>query len=126
MPSTHFHDDYTEMERNRSYSYNRVDSNHFSNAILSYSVAGATSLFTNINDMSKWVMNFYVHIVGDQKDIDQLTQKGVLNSGKELTYGLGIVNDTWKGWRQYSHSGGDAGYRTKLSVFRILKWVYPV
>ncbi|MDQ6845879.1 MAG: beta-lactamase family protein [Bacteroidota bacterium] len=121
MTSTHFHDDYTEIEKNRSYSYSRKDSAHFSNAVLSYSVAGATSLFTNINDMSKWIMNFYDQKVGDQKDIDMLTQKGKLNDGKELSYALGIVNDTWKGWRQYSHGGSDAGYRTYIGVFPDLK-----
>jgi CubicO group peptidase (beta-lactamase class C family) len=126
MTKTHFHDDYREIERNRSYSYDRIDSNHFSNAILSYSVAGPTSLITNINDMSKWIINFYDHKVGDQKDIDQLTQKGVLNSGKALTYALGIVNDTWHGWRQYSHAGSDAGYRTQLSVFPDLKMGFIV
>ena len=84
MINTHFHDDY-EVVKNRSYSYNKIDSVHFANSILSYSNVGATSLFTNVNDMSKWIMNFYTHKVGDQKDIDQLTQKGKLNSGKELT-----------------------------------------
>lgn len=126
MTNTHFHDDYTEIEKNRSYSYDRKDSIHFTNAVLSYSVAGATSLFTNINDMSKWVMNFYDHKVGDQKDIDMLTQKGKLNSGKELSYALGIVNDTWKGWRQYSHGGSDAGYRTYVTVFPDLKMGFMV
>jgi CubicO group peptidase (beta-lactamase class C family) len=126
MTSTHFHDDYTEIEKNRSYSYNRKDSAHFTNAVLSYSVAGATSLFTNINDMSKWIMNFYDHKVGDQKDIDMLTQKGKLNNGKELSYALGIVNDTRKGWRQYSHGGSDAGYRTYVAVFPALKMGFIV
>jgi CubicO group peptidase (beta-lactamase class C family) len=126
MTSTHFHDDYTEIEKNRSYSYDRKDSSHFTNAVLSYSVSGATSLFTNINDMSKWVMNFYDHKVGDQKDIDLLTQKGKLNNGKELSYALGIVSDTYNGWRQYSHSGGDAGYRTHVAVFPDLKMGFIV
>ena len=126
MHQTHFHDDYTEIEKGRSYSYDRKDSNHFSNAVLSYSVSGATSLFSNINDMSKWLMNFYTHKVGDQKDIDMLTQKGKLNNGKELSYALGIGNDTWRGWRQYSHSGGDAGYRTYVTVFPDLKMGFIV
>ena len=126
MNSTHFHDDYTEIEKNRSYSYSRIDSVHFSNRVLSYSNAGATSLFTNIPDLSKWVMNFYDHKVGDQKDIDQLTEKGILNSGKELDYALGIAVDRYKGWRQYSHGGGDAGYRTYLSVFPDLKMGFMV
>jgi len=126
MNSTHFHDNYKEIEKNRSYSYTRVDSSSFSNSVLSYSNAGATSLFTNIPDLSKWAMNFYDLKAGTQKDIDQLTQKGKLNSGKELTYALGIAVDTYKGWRQYSHSGGDAGYRTHLTVFPDLKMGFMV
>lgn len=126
MANTHFHDNYQEIEKNRSYSYDRTDSIHFANSILSYSNAGATSLFTNINDMSKWIMNFYDHKVGDQKDVDMLTQKGKLNDGKELTYALGIAVDNFKGWRQYTHSGGDAGYRTHVAVFPDLKMGFIV
>jgi len=126
MNSTHFHDDYTEIEKHRSYSYERIDSIHFTNAVLSYSVAGATSLFTNINDMSKWAMNFYTHTTGDQQDVDMLTKKGKLNNGKELDYALGISVNTYKGWRQYSHGGADAGYRTYLSVFPDLKMGFIV
>lgn len=117
MKNTHFHDDYTEIVPNRSYSYDRKDDTHFQNSILSYSVAGATSLFTNVDDMSKWVMNFYNHKVGDKQDIEQLTQKGKLNKGKEQNYALGISVDNYKGHKRYSHDGGDAGYRTSVSVF---------
>src|SRR5205823_14592508 len=52
MRNTHFHDDYTEIVKNRSYSQNRKDNLHYENSILSYSNAGATSLFTNISEMS--------------------------------------------------------------------------
>jgi CubicO group peptidase (beta-lactamase class C family) len=120
MKNTHFHDDYTEIVPNRSYSYGRKDK-HFENNILSYSVAGATSLFTNVDDMSKWVMNFYDHKVGDQQDIEQLTQKGKLNSGKEINYALGISVDDYKGHKMYSHNGADAGYRTAVNIFPDLK-----
>lgn len=117
MNSTHFHDDYTEMVKNRAYSYDHTDSIHFANDILSYSNVGATSLFTNINDMSKWVMNFYDHKVGDQETIDVLTKKAKLKGGQELNYALGIVSSDYKGWKLYSHNGADAGYRTAVSVF---------
>jgi len=126
MDHTHFHDDYTEIVPNRSYSYERKDSLHYANSILSYSNAGATSLFTNINDLSKWMMNFYNHKVGNQEDIDMLTQKGKLNNGKELDYALGISSGIYKGWRQFSHSGGDAGYRTFVTVFPDLKLGFEV
>ncbi len=126
MNQTHFHDDYQEIVPNRSYSYERTDGDHFQNDILSYSTAGATSLFTNIDDMSKWVMNFYDHKLGDETDINLLTQKAKLNNGKEITYASGIVSDTHKGWKQFSHGGADAGYRTYISVFPDLKMGFIV
>lgn len=126
MTSTHFHDNYKEIEKNRSYSYDRIDSIHFSNSVLSYSNAGATSLFTNINDLAKWVMNFYDHKVGDQKDIDRLTEKGKLNSGKQIDYALGISLDKQYGWRRFAHGGADAGYRTFMCVFPDLKMGFLV
>ena len=76
--------------------------------------------------MSKWVAEFLRAQIGRSKDIDQLTQNGKLNNGKEISYALGIVNDKWNGWRQYSHSGGDAGYRTYVSVFPDLKMGFIV
>jgi CubicO group peptidase (beta-lactamase class C family) len=126
MTSTHFHDDYTEIEKHRSYSYDRIDSAHFANSILSYSNEGATSLFTNIPDMSKWLMNFYDHKVGAQTNIDQLTKNAILNNGEKISYAQGIVTDTYKGWKQFSHGGSDAGYRTYVSVFPDLKMGFIV
>ncbi len=126
MTSTHFHDDYTEIEKNRAYSYDRIDSAHFANSILSYSNDGATSLFTNIPDMSKWVMNFYDIKAGDQKTIDELTRNGILNNGEKISYAEGIVSDTYNGWKRFSHSGGDAGYRTFVSSFPDLKMGFIV
>jgi CubicO group peptidase (beta-lactamase class C family) len=117
MHNTHFHDDYTEIVKNRAYSYYPQDSAHYSNSILSYSTAGATSLFTNINDLSKWVMNFYTHKVGDQQDIDTLTKKGRLNNGRELDYALGISHMSVNGGKGFSHGGADAGFRTVMMVF---------
>jgi len=121
MTITYYHADNTEIVPNRAYSYDRKDRTRYTNSVLSYSVAGATSLFTNLIDMSKWEMNFYNHKVGDQLDIEQLTQKGKLNSGTEIDYALGISVNDYKGHKIYSHNGADAGYRTMVSVFPDLK-----
>ena len=117
MTHTHFHDDYTEIVKNRAYSYSLKDSAHYANSILSYSNVGATSLFTNVDDMAKWLSNFYLHKVGDQGAIDTLTAKGRLKNGKEQDYALGINNGMHNGWREFSHGGADAGYRTFVSVY---------
>jgi CubicO group peptidase (beta-lactamase class C family) len=126
MSNTHFHDDYTEVVKNRSYSYGRGGSKGFTNSVLSYSNAGATSLFTTVNDMAKWIINFYAPKVGTSTEIVQLTQRGKLNNGRELPYALGIVADRYKGWKQFSHGGGDAGFRTYVTVFPDLKMGFIV
>jgi hypothetical protein len=66
-------------------------------------------------------MNFYTPVVGDAKLIEQLTERSKLNNGKEINYALGIIVNQYKGWKQYTHNGSDAGYRTYLSVFPELK-----
>jgi CubicO group peptidase (beta-lactamase class C family) len=121
MNNTHFHDDYTEVVKNRSYSYYPKEGGGYANSILSYSNAGATSLFTNVNDMAKWVMNFYQPKIGTPEDIETLVKKGKLNSGVVNDYALGIVNTTFKGWTLYAHNGADAGFRTSVTVVPDLK-----
>ncbi|MBS1603297.1 MAG: serine hydrolase, partial [Bacteroidetes bacterium] len=121
MTNTHFHDDYTEIVPNRASSYSTPKQDHFANAVLSYSNVGATSLFTNIDDMSKWIINFYAPAVGDQATIQELTEPLLINGEKMHNYAKGIVTDSIYGQLRYQHSGGDAGFRTFVSVFPQLK-----
>ncbi len=126
MTATHIHDDYTEIEPGRSYSYGRKDSAHYTNSILSYSVAGATSLFSNVEDLAKWEMNFYQYKVGSRQNIETLTTKGRLNDGTVNDYAMGISNEVYKGNKRYLHDGADAGYRTTVSIFPDLKMGFIV
>jgi len=125
MTKTHFRDDLTEIE-NRAASYSRIDNTRFANSIWSNSGVGATNLYTNTPDMSKWIINFYNTKAGDKKDIDLLTQKTKLNSGAEQNYALGILSGLYKGWREFSHAGGDAGYRSYVMVYPDLKMGFMV
>ena len=117
MTSTHFHDDHTEVVPNRSYSYRPLDNVRYANMPLNYANAGATSLFTNVVDMAKWVANFYSPKVGYARVLQKLTTNGVLNNGAKISYAAGISVDAYNGKKRYSHAGGDAGYRTFVSVF---------
>ncbi len=121
MSNTHFRDDYTEILPNRSYGYTALGQGqgqeHYANAMLSYSNVGATSLFTNIDDMSKWLINFYDPTVGDQKDMQELTQPVIVNGVKRRNYAKGIVADSLYGQKRYQHGGVDIGYQTFVSVF---------
>ncbi len=121
MKDSRFVDNNQEIIKGRtaSYSYNSIKS--LKNSSQNVYTLGDGGLFTNINDMAHWVMNFYSPQSGDAKDIEQLTEKGKLNNGKEINYALGINVDKSRGWKRFIHNGGLAGYRTIIAVYPDLK-----
>jgi CubicO group peptidase (beta-lactamase class C family) len=121
MVNSQFQDNYAGLIKNRALSYSGTRDNKTLNSFQNVYTVGDGGLFSNINDMAKWVINLYSPLAGDQKDIEQLTWKGKLNNGKEITYASGIGNSIYNGRIKYSHSGGLAGYRTYVSAFPELK-----
>jgi len=115
MTNTHFHDDHQMIVKNRAYSYSS-SSNGFRLAALNYANVGATSLFTTAEDLAKWVLNFEDKKIGAPV-IDQMQQKGTLNSGKQLDYAFGLSIGPYRGLNTVGHSGGDAGYRSFVFWF---------
>lgn len=116
MTNTLFYDDHEKIVKNRAYSYGETEGG-FKKSVLSYANAGATSLFTTVEDLSKWALNFEQTTVGNPNIMKMMHTKGVLNDGEEITYALGQVIDTYKGLNRISHGGADAGYRTYLARF---------
>ncbi|MBX7126814.1 MAG: beta-lactamase family protein [Cyclobacteriaceae bacterium] len=112
MTQTHFHDDNTEIVRNRTYSYDSISKEKFVNSPLNYATVGATSLFTTVEDEAKWLDNFATAKVGGREAIQQMHELGVLNNGKKLEYAFAIAIDTVDGHLRIGHGGADAGYRT--------------
>jgi CubicO group peptidase (beta-lactamase class C family) len=115
MNSTLFYDDCEKIVKNRAYSYH-ADSTGLKKSILSYSVVGATSLFTTVEDLSLWAMNFENPVVG--KDvIGKMNMRGILNKGDTTGYAMGQGIGIYKGLKFNAHDGADAGYRTSLFRF---------
>jgi CubicO group peptidase (beta-lactamase class C family) len=117
MHNTHFHDDCEHVVKNRAYSYFLANDGHFHNAVLSYSNAGGTSLFTTVEDLAHWDQNFYDAKVGGQALIDQMHTRGKLNDGTMLSYAFGLSIGEYRGLRIVEHAGGDAGFRCMLTRF---------
>ena len=80
--------------------------------MLSYSNDGATSLFTTVEDLARWLRNFETGEVGGKAAIESLATRGVLSSGKTIDYALGLANGKYRGAPAISHGGSDAGFRS--------------
>jgi CubicO group peptidase (beta-lactamase class C family) len=116
MKSTLFYDDHEKIVKNRAYSYYQ-DSTGYKKSVLSYANAGATSLFTTVEDLSLWAMNFSALKVGDTSIISKMNTPATLNNGKTFGGALGQFVGKYKGLNEISHGGADAGYRTFMTRF---------
>ena len=116
MTGTHFHDDHEAIVKNRAYSYS-PEGEGFKKRVLSYATVGATSLFTTVEDLSKWVKNFKQKTVGNDAVIARILEQGVLNSGERIRYALGLFIGESNGLKTISHSGSDAGFRSYLLFY---------
>ena len=117
MTSTRFHMDHEEIVGNRAYSYQTDQTKGYKNAVLSYANAGATSLFTTVEDMADWMRNFDEKRVGGEAVLARMVTKGVLNNGTEIDYARGIAIREYKGLKTIGHGGADAGFRSDVLYF---------
>ena len=111
MSRTHFHDDHEMVVPGRAYSYAPRDEG-WRKAVLSFANAGATSLFTTAEDLARWLDNYRTRTVGGDAAMELMLARGVLSSGDEIDYALGISHGELRGTPVLSHGGADAGFRS--------------
>lgn len=116
MKNTLFYDDHEKIVKNRAYSY-KTDSGGYKKSVLNYANVGATSLFTTVEDLSLWTMNFIDIKVGDSTIINKMDTPAVLNNGENFGGALGQFVGDYKGLNEIQHGGADAGYRSYLSRY---------
>jgi CubicO group peptidase (beta-lactamase class C family) len=116
MLDTHFHDDHEMIVPNRAYSYSPEDAG-FKKAVLSYANVGATSLFTTVGDLALWADNLDTGKLGGETVRSTMHQRAVLNDGEEISYASGLSHREHRGLATVGHSGGDAGFRSRLARY---------
>jgi CubicO group peptidase (beta-lactamase class C family) len=117
MTTTHFHDDHQMIVRDRAYSYEPNLTGGFRSLPLNYANVGATSLFTTVEDLARWVKNFDDGAVGGSEVIHRMDERGILTNGDTLDYAFGLGHDSYRGLKIVAHSGADAGYRSVIVRF---------
>lgn len=116
MTKSHFHDDREMIVKNRAYGYEPTDRG-FEQKITARTTVGHSKLFTTVDDLAKWVLNFESGKVGGPAVIEQMHQRGVLNNRKILRYAFGQVFDEYKGLKIVRHGGSGSGYRSYIIRF---------
>jgi CubicO group peptidase (beta-lactamase class C family) len=111
MTSTHFHDDHTEIVPGRTQAYLPREGGGYRINIPEFALAGATSLFTTVEDLAKWERNFTTAQVGSPALIAKMQESTTLSDGSELPYGWALANRRYRGALVVEHAGADHGYR---------------
>jgi CubicO group peptidase (beta-lactamase class C family) len=117
MSRTQFHDDHAMVVKNRTSAYRPRGDRRYEISIPVFDLAGATSLFTTVEDLARWDQNFYDYRVGGKAVMEQMLTPGKLNNGEPIDYAFGLVQGTYKGLKFYEHAGSDAGYRAHMIRF---------
>lgn len=120
MTASAFADDPSQLIAGRAPSYGK-EGEVFHNAAQNVYTLGDGGLFTSVNDMAKWVANFYQPKAGSLNDIALMTTPGKLNDGSPISYAMGINVNTDRGYKRLTHNGGLAGYRTVIAIYPELK-----
>ncbi len=116
MNSSHFLDDHKKIIKNLAYSYDR-SGNEFSKSPTGLTAYGSSSLFTSVEDLCKWVINFDKQIASKNPVYTRMVEDGTLNNGTKVGYGFGLGLGEEGGLKTVSHTGGWAGYRTVIINF---------
>ena len=117
MTNTHFHDDYQMILKHRAYSYQTVENDRFKHAVNNTTALGSSSLYSTVEDLAKWILNFDDVRIGGQTVVEQMHQRGVLNNGEQINYAFGLNIGEYRTLRTVGHSGSWRGFRSHLMRF---------
>ncbi|MFC2160106.1 serine hydrolase domain-containing protein [Acidobacteriota bacterium] len=119
MTHTHFHEDHTQIVKNRASGYGRDRDGTFWINMTTLGMIGDGGVFTTIDDLLLWDSNFYDNKLGnaDQSLIEKMQIPGVLNNGEDRGYAFGLGIGEYKGLKLVSHGGAFVGFRADLIRF---------
>jgi CubicO group peptidase (beta-lactamase class C family) len=119
MKKTHYHDDFTEIVKDRAMGYSSKKDGGLRIDMSIFDVVGDGCVYTTVEDLYLWDQNFYHNLVGNygQDLIREITTPGKLNDGEEQDYAFGLTIEKYRGLDLISHSGDWAGYRSEMIRF---------
>lgn len=113
MTRTVWRDDFTRTVKGRASAYAREDGAWHLRMPFE-NVHGNGGLLTTVGDLLRWNQALDS---GTIAGMDTLETRGVLSSGRRISYALGLSVEDFHGVRQVGHSGATAGYRAYLARY---------
>lgn len=118
MTHTRFYDDSSVVVPGRVAAYDAGEKGKFQvDWSTTYAIVGGGGLMTTVGDLLRWDGNFYSNRLGKGTLLKELETRGVLNDGKETSYGMGLILGNYRGLPMVEHNGALFGYRADLLRF---------
>jgi CubicO group peptidase (beta-lactamase class C family) len=119
MKDTHFHDNFSDVVKNRVVGYSPVSDGGFRVNTSLFDLVGDGGLYTTVRDLCKWEVNAYQNKIGGYGPnlITEITTPGHLNNGIPLDYAYGLFVRPYRGLNMVHHSGVWMGYKAEMARF---------
>lgn len=117
MSNTHFHNNHTEIVKNRASGYVPGDNDNYTISMTTLDMIGDGGIFTSINDIKKWDDAYYKSEILSKEFWRMMTKQGVLNNGEVINYASGLNVGDYKGLKTIRHGGAFVGFRAELLRF---------
>jgi len=117
MTNTHFHNDHTQIVKNRASGYVPNDKDGFQISMTTLDMIGDGGIFTSIKDIKKWDDAYYESETLSKSFWKMMTKTGKLNNGEDIDYASGLIVSKHKGLNTISHGGAFVGFRAELLRF---------
>ena len=114
MLHSRFYDDRRMLMKNRAFGHVKLPGGGFGAWRPTYEVVGDGGLLTTVEDLARWERNFLQPRLGRDpgKLVADMLERGVLNDGKKIDYGLGLMMGDYRGLPMVYHGGSVPGYNT--------------
>lgn len=126
MHDTQIYNDHELIVKNRADSY-ELQNGSYKKQILNDAVEGPSNLYTTVEDLTKWVMNFENPVIGDADLVKRFNAASLLDNGNRVVWGIsdgepgyhakGQIHWNYRGLRLMSHGGHAAAFRSFLGRF---------
>jgi CubicO group peptidase (beta-lactamase class C family) len=126
MTNTQIYNDSERIVKNRADSY-ELQNGIYKKQSLNDSVEGASNLYTTVEDLAKWILNFEKPVAGDAELIKRFNEPSLLNNGERVVYSIsdgqpgyhakGQIHWNYRGSHLISHGGHAAAFRSFLGRF---------